>query len=148
MTLEWLIHVYPYLNQPLLVQRPQGSGITFQLSLAWQNATSSALLPVTWQGQSICNYAREVLWWATFVNYCSPSGEGTHLIEVYEVMRGIAKVNFILSRGRESRTRGHWFKMRGKKFNWNLRGNILTQRAVGIRNDLSEEVVESSTWIG
>ena len=53
-------------------------------------------------------------------------------------MRGIDGVDAqsLLPRVGESRTSGHGFKVKGKRFNRNLRGNIFTQRVVGVWNKL------------
>lgn len=37
------------------------------------------------------------------------------------------------------------FNLRGEKWNTNLRGNVFTQRVVGIWNELPGEVVEADT---
>ena len=42
-------------------------------------------------------------------------------------------------------TRGHRFKVKGKRFHRNLRDNFFTQKVVGVWNKLSEEVVGAGT---
>lgn len=50
-----------------------------------------------------------------------------------------------MARVGESRARRHRFKVNGERFYRNLRGNIFTQRVVGVWNVLPEEVIEAGT---
>ena len=54
-------------------------------------------------------------------------------IEVYKIIRGIDKVNiWKLFPGSEvTNTRGHGFKVKGARFNTDVRGTYFTQRVVG-----------------
>ena len=69
------------------------------------------------------------------------------LIEVYKIMKGIDRVN----RGKlfpiieTRRTRGHGLKVRGERYNTDIRGRFFTQRVVGVWNALPSKVVEANT---
>ena len=56
---------------------------------------------------------------------------GDH-IEVYKIMRGIDRMNpySLFPREDELKTRGHGFKVRGKRFKRNMRGKFFMQRVV------------------
>eukprot|EP00061_Rhincodon_typus_P014461 g41490.t1 len=68
-------------------------------------------------------------------------------IEVYKLMRGIDRVNSqgLFPRVGESETRGHSFKVKGERFERDLRGNFFMHRVVHVWNELPEEVVEAGT---
>eukprot|EP00061_Rhincodon_typus_P010647 g35113.t1 len=57
--------------------------------------------------------------------------KGDH-IEVYNIMRGIDKVNSkgLFPKVGEFKTRGHIFKVRRERFKGNLRSNSFTRRVV------------------
>ena len=69
------------------------------------------------------------------------------LIEIYKIMRGIDKVDsqYLFPKVGESKTRGHRFKVRGKRYKSVQRGNFFTQRVVCVWNKLPEVVVEAGT---
>ena len=48
-------------------------------------------------------------------------------------------------KARESKTRGHRFKVRGERYRSVQRGNPFTHRVVGVWNKLPEVVVEAGT---
>ena len=56
------------------------------------------------------------------------------LIEVYKIMRGIDQLDsqYLFPKVRESKTRGHRFKVRGKRYKRVQRGNFFTQRVVSV----------------
>jgi len=69
------------------------------------------------------------------------------LIEVYKMMRGIDKVDsqHPFPKVGKSKTRGHRFKVRGKRYKRVQRGNVFTQRVVSVWNELPKAVVEGGT---
>eukprot|EP00061_Rhincodon_typus_P007968 g30160.t1 len=67
------------------------------------------------------------------------------LIEVYKIMRGIARMNAycLFPRDGELKNRENRFKVRGERFKKDLRGNFITQTVVCMWNGLPEKVVEA-----
>ena len=66
------------------------------------------------------------------------------LIEVYKIMKGIDRVNGgkLFPRSEVTITRGHGLKVRGAKYNSDIRGMFFTQRVVGAWNALPGRVVD------
>eukprot|EP00061_Rhincodon_typus_P011629 g36796.t1 len=66
------------------------------------------------------------------------------IVEIYKIMRGMDKVNSQcrFPRVGEFKTRGHRFKVRGKRYERDLRGNFFMQRMVLMWNESLEEMVE------
>eukprot|EP00061_Rhincodon_typus_P006832 g27877.t1 len=69
------------------------------------------------------------------------------LIEVYKIMRRIDRMNAysLFLRDGELKTRGHRFKVKGDRFNRDLRGNFFTQSAVYMEwaaTEITGEVLE------
>eukprot|EP00061_Rhincodon_typus_P010526 g34883.t1 len=64
------------------------------------------------------------------------------LIEVYEIMRGIDRVNSscLFPRMGDFKSRGHIFKLRGARFKKDMKGRFFTQWMVRMWNELREEV--------
>eukprot|EP00061_Rhincodon_typus_P007655 g29575.t1 len=73
-------------------------------------------------------------------------------------MMGMDRVNSqgLFPRVGKSKTRGHRFKVRGKRFEKDLKGKFFMRRMVHVQNELPEEVVEAAVasvtecpaWIG
>ena len=66
------------------------------------------------------------------------------MIEVYKIMKGMDRVNSerLLPR-LDTNTRGHHLRVRGERYNLEVRRRFFTQRVVGVWNALPSRVVEA-----
>ena len=72
------------------------------------------------------------------------------LIEVYNILKGIDKVNVdqMFPLMEKSEARGHRYRLRGGRFKTEMKGNYFSQRVVNLWNLLPHSAVESESLNG